>query len=309
MDIMSTGQLRAQSISIQVSERTKCNGHCRYCISRTTPGQETNELNPKKCDFGRLEVGLNFAKTLGATHAILTGKADPTQEDPDYLIRLIEISREYVPLVDMHTNGLRLQNVKEENFKALVDAGLTMITFSIASFREEVNKSIMGIPQKPEKLIELALKHELLVRCSLVVNKSGEKYLDDIMNYISKAGAYGAHMVVIRELWVPEVYGSYDREVYEWSKANQISIGPLEATFKKVASMKGNGYNLSERDPLPWGTPVYVMGDFPGNHAHGVNITFARCDEASRGPVIKSIVHKPDGHGYRNWDHNGDILY
>jgi hypothetical protein len=65
---------------------------------------------------------------------------------------------------------------------------------------------------------------------------------------------------------------------------------------------------LSERDPLPWGQRVYAVSGFK-NRDYGVNLTFAKCDEATKGSLIKSIVHRPDGHGYRNWDSNGDILY
>ena len=68
-------------------------------------------------------------------------------------------------------------------------------------------------------------------------------------------------------------------------------------------------YGLKQKTPLPWGTPVFVVGGTFNDTQHGVNVTFARCDEATVGSVLKSIVHKPNGHGYRNWDHNGDILY
>lgn len=50
-----------------------------------------------------------------------------------------------------------------------------------------------------------------------------------------------------------------------------------------------------------------VEGAWP-DPSFGVNVTFANCGE-NVAPVLKSIVHKPDGHGYRNWDSNGDVLY
>ena len=117
-------------------------------------------------------------------------------------------------------------------------------------------------------------------------------------------------MVVVREVWVPEVYGAFNQKVYEWNKENQIPIGPIEDEFVRTAKDLGNPYHLKQRDPLPWGTPVFVVDNgFDIGKQYGVNVTFARCDDATSGPVIKSIVHKPDGHGYRNWDHDGDILY
>jgi len=129
------------------------------------------------------------------------------------------------------------------------------------------------------------------------------------MEYIRQAGNLGAHMVVVREVWVPDVYGDYNREVYKWNRRNRIPIEPIQAQFIKTAKRKKNTHGLQLRDPLPWGTPVMAVGGIFDDQQHGVNVTFALCDEATKGSVMKSIVHKPDGHGYRNWDHNGDILY
>lgn len=310
-DIVSTGQQRAQSISIQVSSREKCNAGCQACISRTTPGTTLRDIeNLRLCEEKRLRVGLGYARHLGATHAIMTGKADPTQEDADYLAALVKTAREYIPLVDMHTNGflLQLKKAKRNLLPVLVDAGLTMITFSISSFDPDVNFRFMKIRQRPAELIRAARDLGLLVRCSLLVHKEGVEDLNDIMNYIKVAGDLGVQMVVIREVWVPDAYGRCNKKVYDWNLKNKIPVGQFESKFRRIAQST-NQYGLQERDPLPWGTPVFVVGGIFNDPEHGVNVTFARCDEANSGPVMKSVVHKPNGHGYRNWDHNGDILY
>jgi len=307
MQIMSTGQQRAQSISIQVSDRVRCNARCKFCISRTTPGNGTN-VDVKTCLPHRLKIGLRLAERMGATHAILTGKADPMQENIEYLCLLAKQASKYMPIVDMHTNGFGFM-IKEESFKMLVNFGLNMITFSVASFNEDDNKELMGINQNPQYLIALAKKHNLLIRCSLVINKKGVNDITGIMNYIQMAGNLGVHMVVIREVWVPEVGRNYDAGVLAWNKENKIPIAPLEEEFKKIAKDCHNPFGLQRRDPLPWGVPVFAIGNIFDNPDHGVNITFACCDQANSGPVMKSIVHKPNGHGYRNWDHEGDILY
>lgn len=307
MNIVSNGQLKAQSISIQVSDRTKCNAGCLFCISRTTPGNNNGNSVCRECDFKKLSTGLRVAERMGATHAILTGKSDPTQEGINYLADVTKIAAKHIPIVDMHTNGLVLQKVPG-NLYYLKDAGLNMITFSIASFDSQINKKLMGVVQDSENLIREANKHSLLVRCSLVVNKSGVKNVEEIMKYIQVAGNAGAHMVVIREVWVPEVFKGHNHEVYEWNKQNKIDLTEIEYQFNLI-SQRPNGYRLCARDPLPWGTSVYAVGGIFDDPDHGVNITFAKCDQATSGPVIKSIVHKPNGHGYRNWDHHGDILY
>lgn len=316
MASISTGDARlsALSCSIQLSSRQRCNGKCKFCISRTTANiveDKASEAQIRKCDIKRLKVGLNYARTLGATHAILTGKADPTQEDPDYLLQVVKVSREYLPLADLHTNGLLFQAGRPhyELLGHLADAGLTMITFSIASFNSDVNFGLMGIKQDPKELIGRANELGLMVRCSLVVNKAGVKDLDGVMRYVREAGNYGAHAVVIREVWLPNQMRDDNGEVYRWNQAHRLDIGGIQEEFSEIAAIKAHPYHLRARDPLPWGTPVFTIdGTFPDKN-HGVNVTFARCDEASAGRIVKSVIHKPDGHGYRNWDSNGDILY
>ncbi len=305
------GQMRAQSLSIQVSDREKCNGGCLFCISRTTCNITNNTDGVRKCSEDRLCVGLNYAHHLGATHTILTSKADPTQEDPAYLLSLVSMARNYLPLVDIHTNGFLMlpSKPKHDLLEKLVKTGLTMITLSIASFNVEVNHHLMLLKESAAKLIPRARDLGLLVRCSLVMNRQGVSDFKGVMEYVKLSGELGAHMVIIREIWVPEVYGEYNQKVYQWNKENMIPVKPIQDEFIQVSQDRNNHYGLQQRDPLPWGTPVFAVGGIFSDKNHGVNVTFARCDEATTGTVIKSIIHKPDGHGYRNWDHNGDILY
>ncbi len=166
----------------------------------------------------------------------------------------------------------------------------------------------MKINQQPADLIQMAQNEQLHVRCSLLVNKAGIKDIPGIIEYVKQAGELGANAVVVREVWVPDYYSKRNTSVFRWNKNNYIDIKPLEKEFIDIASCS-NEYGLASRAPLPWGTPVFAMGDVFSDDEHGVNITFACCDEAVYSSTMKSIVHKPNGHGYRNWDHNGDILY
>lgn len=308
------GQMRAQSFSVMTSSRNRCNAGCRFCISRTTPEAEVApEIAGEivRCDERRLRVGLRYAERLGATHMILTGKADPTQEDPDYLAFLLRTGQEYLPLADMHTNGWLLHpgKLRERLLEQLVDAGLTMVSFSLASFDEEQNRNLMGIRKSAAELIPIARDLGLLVRCSLVMNAHGVKDAQGVLDYVRIAGDLGAHQVVVREVWRPKVYGAWNAGVYEWSHAHAVEVAPIQDEFIRMASEPDNGHGLQQRDPLPWGTPVFVVGGRFKDPAHGVNVTFSCTEEGTGGNVLKSIVHKPDGHGYRNWDHNGESLY
>lgn len=316
MNIVSTGQLRAQSISFQVSTRTRCNARCRFCISRLTPNMEKVDEKVQLCDLSDdVPKGLDYARRLGATHAILTGKAEPTQEDPAYIHEMIKTCRDHNFLVDMHTNGFLLnRNGSDFTLKELSDYGLTMITFSIAHYAVGVNVNLMGVHTDYPTLIKEAHDLGLLVRCSLVLCKSGISTPEDVATYIRCMGELGAHMVVIRKLWTPSTYSEKNKDVYEWNVKNEIPLHSVSSEFRHISKMKHEHedwkhYNLYGLAPLPWGVPVYAMEGCFADPEHGVNITFAECDANDTGPVLKSIVQKPNGHGYRNWDFNGNILY
>jgi hypothetical protein len=98
------------------------------------------------------------------------------------------------------------------------------------------------------------------------------------------------------------------KEVFEWNSKNHLKAEPVKLELRGRA-MNPNKWGLKEKWPLPWGEPVFVMENVFRDKTHGVNITFAHCQENSRSAVLKSIVHKPNGHGYRNWDCPGEILY
>jgi len=189
----------------------------------------------------------------------------------------------------------------------LVDAGLTMITLSTASHDFEQNRNLMLIKKSPANLIRRCRDLGLMVRVSLVINKSGVQDVDGILEYIRVLGNLGAQAVVVREIWRPEATGRSTQEVMDWNNANWIDIGALQKSFEELGEKKERGVRIG--NPLPWGTPVFLVGGIFDERSHGVNLTFARCEEANMGTVIKSIVHMPDGHGYRNWNHKGDTIY
>lgn len=317
MNIVSTGQLKAQSISLQVTDRTRCNGSCRCCISRTTPNTSGMSGDIKECGMDDIKRGLTFAKRVGATHAILTGKAEPTQERPGYIYYLMTACRAHGFLVDLHTNGYLLQNHIKSGFMLpeLKTAGLTMITFSVFHHNADIHRTITGLSVGFEDLIKEANRIGLLVRVSLVLTKEGIGTFNDVLEFIKYMGNLGVHMVVIRELWIPEFRaGDFNEDVYKWNKANLIKLYEISNEFRDLATRAHQDIGWEQNPvyqlaPLPWGAEVYAMEGCFDDAEHGVNVTFSLCEENDKGPVMKSIVHKPNGHGYRNWDFNGNILY
>jgi len=298
---ISTGKVQAQSISFMISNRTKCNAGCEGCISRTTPDCPLDTDKIQELDFNRLDIGLDFAARCGATSAIMTGKADPLQERPVYLTKLIRHARAKMPEVDIHTNSFLLG--KRHQLKDLVEAGLTMITFSIASFNPDQNVAFMGENARKmdyHRLISEAKDLGLKVRCSLLLTKVSVQTIDEIIDYIRTAKEYGAHQVVIRELWVSDVEVENQTDVWHWNIKNKVPLNAFIEDFW-TCHHDNHRHGIKYIWPLPWGTPIFDVS--------GMNVTFSRCEESLNGATLKSIVHKIDGHGYRDWDHEGSILY
>jgi hypothetical protein len=322
MGIGMSQQLRAQSISIQASTRTKCISQCKGCIAASTqnaglPSGELNVISGNQVwptNFRHLKKGLRFAERCGATHAIITGKAEPLQETPPYIFSLIEHCAAHMPVVDLHTNGWLLTGSKPKyQLDHLEDAGLTMLTLSVSHHDLKTNRKFMGRGAgNLGALIESARSIGLLVRVSLLLHTEGVQDVDGLMEYVKFFGDIGVHMVVVRELWTPYSFTKDCPAPLAWSHFHKVPIRPIEADVEQFAVSglfhESTGLTVSLRDPLPWGQQVYSVGSFDDPNK-GVNLTFARCDEATTGNLIKSIVHRPDGHGYRNWDSNGDILY
>ncbi len=304
-------QLRALSLSIMTSDRENCNAGCQFCISRTTPGDVIDPREPKHCSEARLQVALGYAKALGATHGILTGKADPTQEKPEYLCGLVRSVRQHLPLCDMHTNGFLLHPGKnrEHLLAGLVDAGLTMVTLSIASFDEDGNRELMGIRQSAAELIPLARELGLMVRCSLVVCKGGASNTDEVLAYVRQAGELGAQSVVVREVWRPEVLTPVNERVYAWNHENAIEIQPIEDDIADIAETKGNPHSLHKLYTLPWGRKVFAFGEGTfRDPSHAVQVVVSTSGDNFRGGTYQTLVLRPDGNVYGGWESKGSIL-
>jgi len=232
-------------------------------------------------------------------------------------------------MVDMHTNGMMLAMTSTDPAKVsihkLIKAGLTKITFSIAHLDPDINKKLMGVKQDVEMLLKAASVYGLLTRVSLVLAKDGVHTFEQVVDFIQKVGDMGAHMVVVRELWIPHLVNPSNEKVAKWCDKNYVSLAEIEEAFHNDTSVwdkdkVGDRYNMGydpdaskygliRGEPLPWGPPVYGMEGVFKDPNHGVNITFARCEQNAKGPVLKSIVHRPNGHGYVNWDSNCFILY
>ncbi len=310
-EIVSLGQTRVQSVSLIPSTRRRCNGQCKSCIARMTPG--AMEDKPNYVPMHRVKDILDYGKQAGAMTAIITSKSEPTldhEQNAGHFMELLQTCRERLPQVDLQTNAFLLER-KKDRLEWLVDNGLNMLTISLASFIPEINRAFMGIKYNPEKVIAKANKLGIIVRCSLLLTKETVDTVEKIVDYIKSARDAGVDMVVVRELWQPDdPEDSNDSVVAQWVRTNAVPMQTVETNFDSMAKANGkiDGLPIRLVRLLPWGAQVYDVG--------GVNTTFARCDEKYQNGTYKSIQLVPRTYpngsiGWRiqgSWGSAGDVL-
>jgi hypothetical protein len=237
-----------------------------------------------------LSRGLKYARQLGATHCIITSKADPLQ-DWSYVQDIAFQASEYGFLVDLHTNGYLLVRSMIDEFLGHVD----QVTFHTESFDKDVNREIMGIQPPDEEVVRCIVKLGKLVRFTALANKKTLPDVRAVIDYVKRAGALGAQRVAIREL------GTYNK----WCEDNWVDVVDMFFKMAALTNPHTTGNALYRRGAgLPTGENVFLFDDPPVQLTLGSGC-FGEADDFT----IRSIVHRPDGHGYRSWFDVSNILY
>lgn len=313
--LVSTGQTRVQSVSICPTNRKYCNGKCKSCIARMTPGDM--KAKPEWAPKNRVIDTLDYGKQAGAMTAIMTSKSEPLldyKDSPSAFESMVYEARKRLPQVDMHTNAVLLAR-HPEWLESLADAGLNMLTISLASFDTQTNRAFMGNWCKPFQVIQQANRLGIYVRMSVLLTKETVGDMAQFAEYVKAAREAGADAIVARELWKPNISEALTddaREVYEWVDANRVDMAGFMQQFESAMQGEGEkgdyGLRIKYLRPLPWGMPIYSADD--------INLIFARCDEKAVDGVYKSIQlvprEYPSGQvGWRiqgSWGDKGDVL-
>ena len=297
--------MNVQSISI-VPEVAGCNQRCKFCIARMTPKPEINDFNQKEY-LRKLEGALMWAKAGGAQTAIITSKGETLLSDEKYLIEVTKLSKRYFGQIDLHTNGALLTEEMAKNF---YENGLTNITLSVPSLNR---RELIEITEKfvdYRKIIKFCREIGLVTRLSCIVNKSGVKDFNSMLDYIRQAKSAGARQIVFRELWIPKESEQTNLEVYEWSKKNIISLVKFRDFIKSLEAEEKARYIFT----LPWGEEVFDIDGMNITCAtctvnyYNVNCTSESCDRNDSIDTIKSVVFLSDGHLYSTWEFEGSII-
>lgn len=264
-----------------------CNANCKFCISRITYPIENNGNH-----LDRLYEVEKLAKQLGITTATITGKGEPTLEDPSKLLLTIKKLAHTFSMVELQTNGLDLT---KEIIKEYYRHGLTTISLSRCHFDNEINNSLMGIKQNQPLEEFQKIDFPICKRMSITLCKG---YIDNkaaIMAILNQCKAYGFQQLTLHPIGLPKV--CKDNKVKEFIKEHELSRTQL---VNIESYLKFYGYLIYK---FPWGGKMYSVND--------ITVVMGYCldrpEDRERG-TFHSLILGCDGHIRLSWEHKGSVI-
>ncbi len=174
-----------------------CNLRCKFCMFSTPRSEWTYKARPgDKIEYAKYKEIIDEGIEKGLCSVELNGYNEPLIQSD--ITKYVAYARKAgVVDVSLHTNGLLLNdNMSRE----LIDAGLTMMMFSIDAAKEESYKLIRGgdfkkVQQNVLNFIEIrnvAGKTLPLVRVSFVENRVNTDELEDFISFWKDKADYFA---------------------------------------------------------------------------------------------------------------------
>jgi molybdenum cofactor biosynthesis enzyme MoaA len=241
-----------------------CQAKCPFCFSH---GSISDDQEQKKLSPQIIEVLLQESFKRGAERAVITGGGEPMMLPFDKLCNLIKQCNNYFKTVVMITNGYALGKLDSaymlHDLQKLQENGLTVLSVSRHGYNDVINKKIMYLDTKSDKIGNIFKTHsnmfdKMRLRWVCVLQKNGvdsEETLNKYLNWVVENG--GASEVCFKELYVSTSIESvyHDTKSNQWSRENQIPLSLLTNYLEK------HGGKIINK--LPWGSPIYEL-DYNG---------------------------------------------
>jgi hypothetical protein len=238
-----------------------CQAACHFCFSESSASLEQA---PARLNLDLVEDYCKRALEAGASRFVITGGGEPGLLPPEQLIALIRKGRSYFDKVVLITNGVHLSKQDESAGFAMLSnyagAGLSVLSISRHHHEPLVNKAIMGLDTKTEKVLGL-LKNLLKTDASLlpvlqarlicVIQKGGVEDEASLQGYVDWAVEHDVTEICFKELYVASTLESVynTQKEHRWSQAHQVPLALVTSFFTD------RGFAIITR--LPWGAPVF----------------------------------------------------
>ncbi|MEW2167478.1 radical SAM protein [Streptomyces sp. NPDC007084] len=218
-----------------------CNAGCHFCSNEITftPSGPFLEWND------RLARVKDFALLSGVTKVAYTG-GEPTLH-PQKLLELVGAMSPGFRRSRIHTNGWGLSKpvqhngVTQELLPALISAGLTGISVSVAHHDTETNKRVMALPRtwggmSDDALADIASRADasFTPRLSCVMTHDGVSSVADMAAYLEWGYGLGYRRFIFRTCSdIPDGYKK-PTDFSAYNDRNTRSIEPLSSEFQSL---------------------------------------------------------------------------
>lgn len=304
-----TSPISSMSIVIGDAVRSRCDGHCPFCISRCSNalGIHADSVDKHLIDWStvmpKFRAACRFAKTAGVTNILLTGRGEPTMYEDEISRYLVELAPYEFPFIELQTNGINLRNyfhVKEDTgFTGLdrlnmwKDKGLTHVAVSIAHWDEKRNNEIYGAKKAVdlEDLFSELDRFGFSVRTCLVLMKDYVDSVEDVNGVTNLCKSWGSKQLRIASLG--RTSASENSAVAQW-----IDNHLPEHANDIVDHISANGHYLRT---LPHGAPIF---DY-----NGLSVCIADCmPKDNRVGNGMQPIFWPNGSLTYSWEWKGAVL-
>jgi molybdenum cofactor biosynthesis enzyme MoaA len=286
-----------------------CDAACPFCISHISGILETGAKIPK-VNWRNFDKACRLAQINGVSTVLITGKGEPTLY-PNQITEFLENLEKYnFPLLEIQTNGIRLEKFFDTPFKNEEGAtlnfewylkkwyslGLNTISISVVHYDKEKNKSIYTPKNEYmdlENLIEKLHNIGYSVRLSCVIMKDYIDNVEEVKKMISFAKNNKVEQLTLRK-----ITSDNDAEELEIKQYCDSHLVPNENLNQIINFLNTNGKKLMT---LPHGAVIYDVNK--------QNVCLTDCIMINpEKDDIRTLIFFPDGHLRYNWEYGGAIL-
>lgn len=287
--------MTAENFSI-IAGTASCNASCPFCVSKMTGLAEVG-FKPQPVNWRNFEKACLLAKQCQVKSVVITGKGEPTLF-PDLITDyLSHLQKHNFPLIDLQTNGVKLQQQEqkyEPYLKDWYDRGLAFIALSIVHYLPEENrkvyqpfaKSYTDLPRLVDKLHTTGYS----VRLNCTMFSGGIDSPAGVDKMVDFAKSMGAEQLTLRKVTRP--LESESKEVFDWTTQHSLSDNRMEA-IKSHLDQEGHRLAIMGRE-----TGIYDLA--------GQNVYLADCLRLnSDGENLRQLIFFPEGRIRFDWQFKG----
>jgi molybdenum cofactor biosynthesis enzyme MoaA len=255
----------------------------------------TMPMRAEPVNWRNFRIAVKFAEMSGVTTMLLTSKGEPTLW-PDLIDSYLSENNGRVPIVELQTNGLRVQQMRDE-FEMWYRRGLTTVALSVVHYDDERNAEIYT-PGKEypslTKTISILKAIGFSVRLTVMLVRGYITTPMDVVSMLEFARYNNVDQLTIRPIEYPSE--TENLEIKEYTLTNTLS----RKEYKDIVRfLDGNATHLLT---LSHGAKVY---DYKGQNVCASNCLTVHPGQAD---TIRQIIFFPNGSIKYAWQHNGATL-